>query len=65
MGAWNLVGFGVVGALSASGNVSLVAWTCGISVWVWAWLIWGRGDAASIVCTKSIIVLASVMAILW
>ena len=54
-----------VGALSAFGDVSVVALTSGVSIWVGAWLVWGCGDVASIVCTESVIVLVSAVATLW
>ena len=54
-----------VGALSAFGDVSVVALIGGGYVWVEAWLVWGHGDGASIVCTESVIVLALAVATLW
>ena len=56
-----------VGVLSAFGDVSPVAWTGGGSVWVEAWGCdcLSMGDASSIVCTESVIVLASTVASLW
>ena len=55
--------------LSAFGHVSVVVLTGGGSVWVEAWLVWGRcclsiGDDASVVCIESVIVLASTEATL-
>ena len=60
---------GRVSVLSTFGDVSVVASTGGGSVWVEAWLVWGRscrstGDATSVVCTESVIVLASAVATL-
>ena len=55
--------------MSAFGDVSVVVSTGGGSVWVEAWLVWGRGCLSAgvdalVVYTDSVIVLASTVATL-
>ena len=55
--------------MSSFGDVSVVVSIDGGIVWVEVWLVWGGsclfvGDDASVVCTESVIVLASTVATL-